>query len=382
MENVFQKFATKSLSDLDDYSYYYEGKKINKDLTLMKLINNKSITDIDIITKRNSKSIKCPKCSNNSFLKIENYRLIFSECVNKHDEKRLFEEYEEAQNINLSKIKCDKNGCHKTQKDSYESFYKCLKCSSLAGCAKYYCPECSKDHSKDHKHKLIKYEEKYYYCIEHFNEYISYCKNCKKNLCNECEKNHKEHEIKKFEQIIPKVKHIKKNLEKIREKIEDLVDVVNEIKNKMDRAVQIIQKYYDISMDIIEKYEKYNTKFKNYQVLLSIEYLNYSNESIFNDIVKIIKGNASKDEWKKKCDKLIDIIENDRADYKNENKQENNTGGNINDFTPKNIIINNANNINNSNDNIEPISVNSKKEISIKNAKKSGFIKGRKHNNK
>ena len=116
-----------------------------------KLINNKNIKDIEILTKRKTKIDKCPICAcNNCIIKIVNYRLHFSNCCKKHKDIRLFEEYDDTQTINYQKIKCD-NQCGKTQKDCLEEFHKCLDCTNLAGYAIYYCNDCNNIHQKKHK---------------------------------------------------------------------------------------------------------------------------------------------------------------------------------------------------------------------------------------
>ena len=52
---------------------------------------------------------------------------------------------------------------------------------------------------------------------------------------------------------------------------------------------------------------------------MTINYLSSSNKEILQKIDNIIKGNKSKDEWLKKCDVLLEIIESDRDEYNNEN---------------------------------------------------------------
>ena len=121
----------------------------------------------------------------------------------------------------------------------------------------------------------------------------------------------------------PDIKDIKKKLDKIDEKIEDLKTIVKIIKNKMDGTIKIIENYHSIAQDMIKKYETFNSRLKNYQILKTINYLFISNREIINDIDNIINGNKSKDDWKKKCNILIDIIDGDRSDYKNENAKTN-----------------------------------------------------------
>lgn len=330
---LLDKFSQKIFADKKDFEYSYNGRVINdidKEITVMKLINNKNIKDIkeiEILIKKRNKIFKCPICTcNNCIIKIDKYRLNFSQCCKNHNENKLFDEYEDTQRINYQNIKCD-NQCGRTQKDSLEEFHKCLDCSNLAGYAIYYCHECNNIHRT--KHNTIKYDEKYYYCSEHFGEFVSYCSKCKYNLCEKCEKNHRNHPIIKFDVMNPDVNEIKKKLKKIGEKIEDLRIIVKIIKNKMDGAIKIIEKYYDIANDILTKYETFNSKSKNYQTIMTINYLSSSNKEILQKIDNIIRGNKSKDEWLKKCDVLLEIIESDRGEYNNENTGPNEEDSNI-----------------------------------------------------
>lgn len=320
---IYEKLAKKIYINSNDFDFYYNENIINKDSTIIRIKNNKSARNIDISVKKKSKVMKCPKCiCNNSIIKMENYRVKFSECCHHHQETIIFDEYENSQKIDYTKIACHTNGCKKVQSKNLEDFYKCLECSQLIGYAIYYCKKCNENHIETDKHKTIKYDEKYYYCTDHFNKFISFCKNCKENLCKDCEAEHKQgHEIKKFDAINLDVQPIKKDLEEIRQKTRDLKLIVNQIKNLLDGAVSIIEKYYTIAEDLITKYESYNKTLKNFQVIESIEYLSVSNKEIMYDLQNIIKGKKSKENWIKKCKILIGIQEGDREFYKGENSQ-------------------------------------------------------------
>ena len=63
------------------------------------------------------------------------------------------------------------------------------------------CPLCKQKHDK--KHKIIKYEDKYYICDKHNKEYYSYCHSCKQDLCVLCSKNHEFHPIIPYSKAIP-----------------------------------------------------------------------------------------------------------------------------------------------------------------------------------
>ena len=73
---VLERFANKIFADKIDYEYFYNGKEINvkdKDLTIINLINDKSVKTMELIIKRRNKIFKCPQCTcNNRIIKIDN----------------------------------------------------------------------------------------------------------------------------------------------------------------------------------------------------------------------------------------------------------------------------------------------------------------------
>ena len=79
----------------------------------------------------------------------------------------------------------------------------------------------------------------------------------------------------------------------MKEKIEDLKLAVNDIKHFMDEGVKLFVKYYEISEDIIGKYESFNTELKNYQVLKTIKFLQISNGEMLQKLEKITSDDKS-----------------------------------------------------------------------------------------
>ena len=117
---------------------------------------------------------------------------------------------------------------------------------------------------------------------------------------------------------------IKGQLNKMKEKIEDLKLAVNDIKHFMDEGVKLFVKYYEISEDIIGKYESFNTELKNYQVLKTIKFLQISNGEMLQKLEKITSDDKS---LEKKCLDLINIYKKDREAYSN--NEQNNLKGTI-----------------------------------------------------
>jgi hypothetical protein len=74
-----------------------------------------------------------------------------------------------------------------------------------------------------------------YYCVDHFEKFISYCFDCKKNFCLQCESIHKEHKTIEYDL----------NLRKKKEQIETtnkLIDILSYIKNDF---INNFQSFYD-----------------------------------------------------------------------------------------------------------------------------------------
>ena len=188
MSSIFQKFVSTISTDanVNDFEFYYLQNKIEGDSTIASLKKHSNTNDIIISFKKRSKIMRCPKCvCNNAIIEIKDNKLNFYECCRGHEWlEELFDNYNQTQNIPLENIKC--HSCWKTQKDELKDFGKCLPCSR--DFSKYFCPDCWEKHSK--RHKVVKYDEKYYYCQKHYknedNVFNSYCDDCKKNLCKYC----------------------------------------------------------------------------------------------------------------------------------------------------------------------------------------------------
>lgn len=123
-----------------------------------------------------SKEIICPKCFEPCSYKIENYRIKLYGCKNNHitDDIKL-KDFPNLQKMDISKISCD--NCKNKTKGEIEGylFFRCLTCSTNL------CLLCQDNHTKKMpNHKIIKYEEKYFNCPQHYESFTNYCQNCKK----------------------------------------------------------------------------------------------------------------------------------------------------------------------------------------------------------
>ena len=255
MKDICKKFREKANINKDKQIFYsYNGNVgFNEELTFQETANledkgrNKmSILVFDHIGERNdnnqplnmvlaenilikSKNIICPECKENIKMDIKDYKINLSECINRHNiENILLNEFGKSQEIDLREIKCDI--CNNNNKSiSYNNtFNKCFTCN------KNICPLCQINHDKEHK--IINYDNKYYICSKHNDNYISYCEECKINICTLCDV-HKNHKKINFIDILPnkqdlkqKIKELKETIDLFNNNINILINMLNEVK--------------------------------------------------------------------------------------------------------------------------------------------------------
>ena len=156
MKEIFEKFEIKANLENNSVFYLYNGNKLDKDMKLEEILGNNDINnDINIIVnsiddiKNNnlikSKYIICPECKENIRFRIKDYKIKLYDCKNGHNiDNILLEEYENTQNIDISKIIC--NICNKNNKsNTYNNeFYICNTCKINI------CPLCKSKHDKSH----------------------------------------------------------------------------------------------------------------------------------------------------------------------------------------------------------------------------------------
>ena len=193
MKDICQKFRNKINLDKNKAIFYSYNAKIgiNEELKFEETANSTdkkrkkmSILVYDTEMQLNKKEIDiikskntiCPKCKENIKMDIKDYKINLFGCKNNHKiQNILLNEYEATQSINRVEILC--NICKLYNKSStYNNiFYKCDICN------KNICPLCLLNHDKSHK--VINYDDKYYICAKHNDNYISYCEECKINIC-------------------------------------------------------------------------------------------------------------------------------------------------------------------------------------------------------
>ena len=296
MKDICQKFKDKAIIDRNKSLFFsYDGKVgFNEELTFEEIANteDKRRNKMNIIVTEyeaqieprendiiKSKQIICPKCKENIKMDLKDFKINLYECKNGHKiENILLKEFEKTQNIDRVKIICDI--CKKINKSiSYNnSFYKCNTCN------KNICPLCKTNH--DQTHKIINYDDKYYICDKHNENYILYCKQCKLNICTLCEE-HKNHQRINFMDILP-------NQEKLTEKMNELKTYINMLNKDIKMLINILNEvmnniklYYKINEDIIKNYDIKN---RNYETLLYLD--QFQKNNITDKIKKVTESNT------------------------------------------------------------------------------------------
>ena len=142
MQNICQRFANKINIQLNNLFFLYDGKEINLHFTFNEQAkeNDRQEGKMNILVYSNiddnknkkilkNKEIICPICGETCLFNIKDYKITLYDCKNNHKYNNiLLDEYENIQNIDLSKIIC--NICKNTNIiNTYNNeFYKCLSC--------------------------------------------------------------------------------------------------------------------------------------------------------------------------------------------------------------------------------------------------------------
>lgn len=290
MKEQIQKFAEKSELNVKDIYCLYDGQKIDEKLTFFELANindqnrNKmSIVVIDNnqsneISLKKSKYVICPICNKDINIKIQNYKINLYDCENNHTKQNLsLQEYEDAQILNESKIKCEI--CKNADKNkTYNNIFNyCISCKINL------CPLCKNSHNKNHI--IIDYDQKRFICELHNELFNSYCSTCKKNLCLLCEEEHDKHEKQSFSKIIPNKNNLEKTKNNLKIAVEKLENDINNKIQKLNKLIVDIKLFYKIYEDIIDNYEIKN---RNFIILRNINYINNYQEAFIDNLNKII----------------------------------------------------------------------------------------------
>ena len=218
--HILLEYASFINKDIKELYFIYNGKKIpfNNSQKINNLKHNKITINVLNLNNRKEKKelnqIICPECKEMAIINFDEDKIIINNCINKHN----FINYSIAEfmkNQYISESKCD---ICKNNKKLYND--KLFICS----CKIYICPLCAKSH--DQTHKMIEYNNRFHRCLNHNNNFISYCIICNMNLCEKCEEIHNnKHKIISYKEKKPNEKKL------------------NEIKNEIDEIERKIKQY-------------------------------------------------------------------------------------------------------------------------------------------
>ena len=313
-----------------DYNFYYEGNLIDRSTYNQSINENEMLSKKEsfiISVEKNIKVIQCPKCNyGDCVISLMHYGTVFYNCEHKHLHISSYDNFFLKDQIyNPERIRCVGNNCDKNAKTDH-NFQLCLTCSKLNNQTQSICSGCAHKHNIDKKgrHKIIKYEDKNYYCKKHIQEMKYYCFQCKKNLCEGCKNDHskddkkyKGHQIKSFDLLIPEedeINDLKNSLEEIENNLSELKDIVNNLIYIMNGAMRLYQNYFKIANIIVKKYETFNKgeeAFKNFTIFKCLRNLRFSNKEILDDLKSII----SEDDKISKVSTLIKHYTNKKDKY-------------------------------------------------------------------
>ena len=296
MSNIFKNYETKIGTNLSNLFFTYNGSTIDESLCFNQIINkeDEEINTIRILVNEKvsttndkniieSKEIICPICNEELLIKLKDYKIDLFDCKNKHSIYNL-PLNKNMLNVDLTKIIC--NNCKSKNKyNTYNNeFYRCFTCKINI------CPLCKSIHDKNHK--IIKYDNKNYYCDKHYMNFIKYCKECKMDMCIKCVQEHNNHDNIDLGEILINETDIITNKNELKENINKLNNNIEEIINKLNNLKVYFNTYYDIYNIIINRYNSENI---NYEILQNIiEFKNF-NKIIIQDINNIINSNNIKD---------------------------------------------------------------------------------------
>ena len=285
MNSVINKFYVKSEIPVNSVNFLCQGSVVNSGTFASNIPLNKNEKQILVIDKDNninqdkiikSDEIICNICKESAKMDIIDYKIDVSGCINKHSaNKMLLKEFENSQNINISKIICDI--CNSANKgDSYNNqFYRCLSCKCNI------CIICKQKHP--FVHNIINYDQKNYICIEHGEFYHSYCYNCEQNMCISCENAHRSHAMESYGVMIKDKNILFQESENLKKKIKKFNEVIEVIIANLKKVSENLILYYKIHKRVISNI---NNKLRNYQTLSNINNFNINN--VTNDLDKII----------------------------------------------------------------------------------------------
>ena len=285
--SVLNNYAKEIDMDINNLYFIYNGDLINLEKSFDDICEKSKEINILVYEYENendneelkiSNDIICPICKEICMINFKDYKITLNNCKNGHNiSKILFEELNDFQKINESKITCKK--CSNNKNETMDNkFFICLDCNINL------CPLCKLNHIKNEKkHLIIDYDIKNNVCNEHVERYILHCEKCNKDFCDNC--NH--HNVHKVSFLFKYIKKVKIKRDDLRIKIDKLKnELLTNIENTaLNKIIQNLELYFNICDNIVKNFDK---KGKNYYSLMNTQNINDFNEMIFEDIEKIL----------------------------------------------------------------------------------------------
>ena len=299
MKSIINKYLIKCDKTNQNLYFLYNGQILNEELTFNKCANNldRSRKKINLIVlesqgeyddsqMKKSKYIICPQCKEHANIYIDNFKIKIYGCKGEHESDELqLHEFEKTQDIDQSKIVCDK--CSKLKSEVVDNiFFTCLSCKINL------CPNCKESHDKSHC--IVDYEQKMFYCDVHFKPYVYYCKDCKKDKCALCEDDNINHKRINYDNIIPDKETIKNDSKDTKEKIYELKTIIHKMIYKLNNLNKYLDNYFKIYDDIISNFD--NEK-NNYLSIQNISAIRKHNTEFLRYITEITNDNNFKTQF-------------------------------------------------------------------------------------
>ena len=174
IKEICKRYITKINNDIDKIYFIYNGDKINDDLNFNEHTNEENkkrnimkILVYDINNSNNKENIYisdeiiCPISKENILINIKDYyKINLFDCKYKHNIRNIFiKDYKNTQNIDISKIICNKCKMANKSNTYNNELYICNNCNMNLF------PLCKLKHEK--QHKIINYDLKNYMCYKH-----------------------------------------------------------------------------------------------------------------------------------------------------------------------------------------------------------------------
>ena len=163
------------------------------------------------------------------------------------------------------------------------------------------------ERKKNCKHKLINFEDKNYYCLEHMEKFTFYCMDCNANKCHKCKQAHEplKHETIDLSTIKPKREYIQNKEKEVNDHKESLLKFIENTRILFDNIINTIENYLN-SYIMVENglIRRYKNCFSNYQL-----FRNLKNKKLFeNDMFDKLQKLESENDTSEKIKTLINDI--------------------------------------------------------------------------